>query len=159
MATLIFVSGEAAVGKTTFIRRKYSDLSQYFFLNLHDYTHHFALHQDEYAGLAAALTQMHQEAVEALMDEKSLIIELRGTGMHQEVLELLEKAKKANILTEWIQLSLPEDERRKRMEKATKEKNYHSCDLYSWENLKVLEDILDNVGQEDEGVWLVLGLW
>lgn len=145
MPTIIFVSGESAVGKTTFIRRKYSDSSQYFFLNLHHYTHHFALHRDEDAGLAAALAEMHWEAVQAMMDEKNLIIELQGTGMQQEVLELLEKAKKANIPTEWIQLNLPEEERGIRLEKAAKETHYHSSELYFWENLKVLGDILDNL--------------
>jgi predicted kinase len=145
MAALIFIAGEAGVGKTTFIRQTYGNPRQYYYLNFHRYTFHMAMHEDEDVGLAAALTQMHQEAMEAYMDGKSLIIELATANMQQEVIELLEKAKQAKIRTEWIQLHLAEEERRSRLEKAAKEHHYVSSETYLWENLKVLGDILDNL--------------
>jgi broad-specificity NMP kinase len=143
MAALIFIAGDTGVGKTTYIRQKYHDTTRYFYLNFQRYTYHFALHKDYNDGLAAAFNQLHQEAMEAFIANRSIIIEMASASMDQETLELVYRAKKGGIPTEWIVLTLEEDERMLRLKKATNNPTYLSSAVYAEEQLEILQEVVE----------------
>ena len=156
MAELIFIAGETGVGKTTFIRQKYHERDRYFYFNFQRYTFHFALQKDYLEGLAAAFNQLHKEAMEAFMDGRSIVVELPCATMEQDILELFQQAKNGGIQTEWILLTLPEEERTRRMESAQHDQAYASSSDYAEEQLEILQELVTCMRMQRELVELAV---
>jgi hypothetical protein len=95
MNTVLFVTGQEGVGKTTFISKHFGERERYFVLDLCEISDRLfgtmaAFWDDR---LAKIYNQATEEAMDALMEDKILVVEFGLSGYDDEFVALVRAAK------------------------------------------------------------------
>lgn len=145
MNTILFVTGPVGVGKTTFIAKYFANREGYFVLDL------CRISQDLFGTVAAfgddrladIYNQATEEAMDALMEDKVLVVEYSLSGYDDEFVALVKAAKSNGFRVEIDQITADKDLASARMMDRRGAEDFLPFDRFKEDLLEILSGIIE----------------
>lgn len=145
MNTILFVTGPVGVGKTTFIAKHFDKREGYFVLDL------CRISQDLFGTMAAfgddrladIYNQATEEAMDALMEDKVLVVEYSLSGYDDEFVALVKAAKSNGFRVEIDQITADKDLASARFLDRRGAEDFLSFDRFRDDLLEILTGIIE----------------
>lgn len=145
MNKILFVTGPKGVGKTTFIAKHFAKKDEYFVLDL------CRISQDLFGTMAAfgddrladIYNQATEEAMDALMEDKVLVVEYGLSGYDDDFVALVKAAKSNGFRVEIDQITAEKDLVSARMMDRRGAEDFLPFDRFKEDLLEILSGIIE----------------
>jgi len=147
MNKIIFVTGAAGAGKSTFIQKRFSESDKFYVFDM-------ALESKRLFGDFEAMADddlivdiynsLSEDAMFALLDDLDLVVEYCTDGFDDDLFAVVKEARKIGILTEIIHLTIDPGEAMDRLENARNIPAYFPSINYKEDSLIILSGVMES---------------